>query len=201
MLNICILKNLPIILLDDCLRVYHSIDKNTIVDEINPYLKTINLSQDFLQHVNTFLPLPLNSLELYLMVPGVRPVPHIDRGRKVALQIPMELDINASYTFASKYEDLEMLTPLNWEYHYHRPDDKVVNKPKTSFFEWDSNLYDMYNLELPILQNVSMPHGGVNNSKTNRFFISGSYKTYEYNYVKDAFIEFATLADVVIAPV
>ena len=51
-------------------------------------------------------------------------------------------------------------------------------------------MYDTYNLELPILQHVAQPHGGTNRSATKRVFLSGSYKRYEYNYIKDAFKEF-----------
>ena len=188
--NICILNKFPQTLLNDCVNYYKEVDKSTINIPLTPYHTAISASPAFLEQVNKFLPVALDNLELYSIAPNSLPVPHIDRGRKVALQIPLELDTNNTFTFAAKFENIKLLTPIDRQYHTIVDDAKIVNRPDYSFYEWDSELYDTYNLELPILQHVEQPHGGTNRSTTVRVFLSGSYKRYEYNYIKDAFKEF-----------
>lgn len=187
MQNIHVLTKFPIGLLSICKDFYKNYDKSLITAMISPTHYAIGLPDDFLKQVNAFLPIPLNRIDLYKIFPcSDIMIPHIDRGRKTALQIPIDIDIDNSYTFAAKYEDLKMLTPKN--HQYDTPDDIVVNVP--GFYEWDNALYDKYNLSEPIIQNVSMPHGGANFANTDRIFMSGNYLHYEYKYVVEAFKDF-----------
>lgn len=187
MQNICVLTKFPNILLAICKLYFRkNYDKSLITNMISPRHYAIILPNDFLKKVNAFLPVPLDRIDLYRISPGAELIPHIDRGRKTALQIPIDIDTEHSYTFAAKYEDLKMLTPKN--HQYETPDEIVVNKP--GCYEWNDTLYDKYNLSKPIIQNVSMPHGGVNFSTTDRIFMSGNYVNDEYKYVVEAFKDF-----------
>jgi len=186
MQNICVLTKFPNRLLAICKDFYKNYDKSLITNMISRRHYAIGLPNDFLKQVNAFLPVPLDRIDLYRIFPDADFMPHIDRGRKTALQIPIDVDTDCSYTFAARYEDLKMLTPKN--HQYETPDTLVVNTP--GFYEWNDTLYDKYNLSEPIIQNVAMPHGGVNFATTDRIFMSGNYLHDEYKYVVEAFKDF-----------
>jgi len=190
MLNIRILNNFPLELLDAYKDFYQNFDKTTINVMISQVHYAVALPKDLLAYTNAFLPVPLDRLDMYAVLPDAVMIPHIDRGRKTALQIPLDVDTNNSYTFAAKYEDLSMLTPKQHQYDIEQDAKKIVNTSTNPFYEWNDNLFDKYDLSKPILQNVSAPHGGVNNAKTLRIFMSGNYLNHEYKYVVDAYKDF-----------
>ncbi len=188
MLNICILNKFPDRLLDFYKDFYRDFDKTKINAMISAVHYAVALPGDLLEYTNTFLPVPLDRLDMYAVLPESTMIPHIDRGRKAALQIPLEVDSYNSYTFTAKYEDLSLLTKKEHQYDIEQDVNKIVNAP--GFYEWDDNLYDMYDLSKPILQNVSMPHGGANNAKTYRIFLSGNYIKHDYKYLVEAYKDF-----------
>ena len=114
MQNIHVLTKFPDELLSICKDFYKNYDKSLITAMISPTHYAIGLPDDFLKQVNAFLPVPLDRIDLYKIFPDSDiMIPHIDRGRKTALQIPIDIDTDRSYTFAAKYEDLKMLIPKN----------------------------------------------------------------------------------------
>ncbi len=188
MQNICILNNFPDELLNFHRNFYNEFDKTKINAKISAVHYAVALPKEILEYTNKFLPVPLDRLDMYAVFPESIMIPHIDRGRKTALQIPLEVDSNNSYTYAAKYEDLSLLTKKEHRYDIEQDADKIVNMP--GFYEWDDQLYDTYDLTKPILQNVSAPHGGANNAKTYRIFLSGNYIKHEYAYLVDAYKDF-----------
>jgi hypothetical protein len=140
--------------------------------------KATVVPEKYLNHFNTLLPDTLVGLELYFVEPGRRMAPHIDRGRRTALQVPIDMDYSNTYTFACKHRNYSLLKMSNKTFTKDVTD--VVNTPPAWFFEWEEDQYDKYNLELPVLQNVSYAHGGANFSDKRRIFFSGSIMT-EFN--------------------
>jgi hypothetical protein len=98
-------------------------------------------------------------------------IPHIDRGRKTALQIPIDINYEKSYTFSFNGRDVSKLEP-DTSISFPWKNKEIVNASDYYFFKWDDSLFDTYNLQLPILQNAAMPHGGSNFSDTTRIFYS-----------------------------
>jgi hypothetical protein len=189
MLNITVLNRLPSVITEEFFNIYnthfHGKDMRAVSTNL---FYTNKVDKDLVNNVNKMLSIPVAGIELYYFDPRRgRGQPHIDRGRKTAFQIPITVDIENSFTFSFKYDDLSMLTPSKMHYtHYKNTSTRTINNPDHWFYEWDNNLYDMYSLEKPILQNAAMPHGGANLSKEPRIIFSCSYRE-EYEVVKRHF--------------
>lgn len=121
-------------------------------------------------------------IDFYLGSPiDYRSNPHIDRGRRVAINIPIEVDLEASATYFGKYTDLEMYEHSRTERKFYAEmtdkDGKVV---ETIHPEWKGvflpELYDIVELKTPVLFNPGKPHGGFNRSSTMRVIMSLSWK-------------------------
>lgn len=134
------------------------------------------------------LPITPVGVEIYYNIPSTRIRPHIDRGRRSALQIPIQADYENSYTFAAKTDDLSMIKHISAK-HIPRPTiPNIIHSPPSWFWEWDPEKYDTHPMDIPILENVSVPHGGYNNSRTMRILISISYLV-DFESVKKTFSE------------
>jgi hypothetical protein len=176
MINIKILNNFPKEVMDEFRNLYELKYKDTNPEQTwSDIHKASIVPEKYLHHFNTMLPEPLVGLELYFVEPGKRMSAHVDRGRRTALQIPIDMDHENTYTFACKHRDYSLLKPSN--HTFMKEVTSVLNAPPAWFFEWDDEQFDTYNLELPVLQNVGHVHGGANFSNRRRIFFSGSIIT------------------------
>lgn len=179
MQNIKILKNFP----EQVMNVYKNLYNFKYVGKKPEDYWSNNHSASSVTNVHKKildrnLPISSDGIELYYVSNGMMS-PHIDRRRKTALQIPIDLNINNSFTFAAKYNDLSKFKPIVSQFTSRKISSvgEPINNPTDWFYEWDSELYDKYNLEFPVLQNVSLPHGGANYDHKPRVFFSVSYKS------------------------
>ena len=186
--NIKILKNTPSNVLDAFNDLYNSkFKRKRPQDRWSDCHAASTIEYEDVKLLSQLFPLPPHCIELYF-VTGMIP-PHVDRGRKTALQIPIQVDINNSFTYSVRGTDLTKLSPARTDFPARNSVSKdvdIVNNPTHWFYKWDESLFDKYNLEFPILQNVSLPHGGANYSRDYRIFFSVSYKI-DYNEVCSKF--------------
>lgn len=173
MINIKILNNFPKEVMDEFKNYYELKFKNKDPEKVwsNKHSASPMQAGD-LKYFNKLLPETIDTIDLYFVYNG-RMIPHIDRGRKTAFQVPIDIDLENSYTYSLKNRDLSILTPV--DEIFSRENNRSINKPEHWFYEWNEESFDLYNLEKPILQNAAMPHGGANFADTCRIFFSGSY--------------------------
>lgn len=173
MKNITVLNKFPIDLYNNLINLYQDfyIDKNPETRLTDMHWVT-KIPRNTVNSIFLNFPLKIESLEIYYVKPfNKRMIPHIDRGRKTALQIPIDINYEKSYTFSFNERDLAKLEP-DKSISFPWKNKEVVNMSDYYFFKWDDKLFDTYNLQLPILQNAAMPHGGSNFSDSTRIFYS-----------------------------
>lgn len=189
MKNIKILKNISSSVLYEFQNLYDlKYRGKRPQDRWTPNLAASLINKEDIEYLSQFLPIQPNSIELFYISNGMVK-PHIDRGRKTALQIPVEFDCKKSFVYAAKHSDLSFLTPVRGSFT-SRKISKVtapINNPPNWFYKWDDDLFDKYNLEFPVLQNVTLPHGGVNYSEIDEVFFTISYKP-DYDEVCKKFL-------------
>lgn len=186
MINIAILNNFPKDVMDEFRNFYEMQFKGTDPQQEWSIIHKASLVPErYVDHFNLLLPIPLSGLELYFIEPGRRMAAHVDRGRRTALQIPIDMDHSTTYTYACKHRDFSLLTPTQ-NRSFEKNVSGVLNNPPAWFYEWDEEQFDKYNLELPILQNVATVHGGANFSNKRRIFFSGSYVN-DFDYVVERY--------------
>lgn len=188
MLNITVLKNFPTELWDEFKEYYNTNYKNKKpkMQWSEVHLADVIPADDLhyfrkkFEHI-----IPINDIEIYTVLGPKRMSPHIDRGRTCALQIPVEIDPANNYTYAINTDSYEHLVRKEQKHLPGKSINKCVNDVEYYFYHWDSNFYDTYNLEYPILQNVAVPHGGHNLNNTTRRFFSLTIKTTPYLTAKE----------------
>lgn len=106
--------------------------------------------------------------------------PHVDRGRRVGLNIPIQVDLDNSATYFGKYNDLTMYdnSRVKREFSSTLTDSKgklfeAINPEFKGIFVED--LYDIVRLENPVVFNAGKPHGGFNKSTNLRVIMSLSW--------------------------
>lgn len=174
MINIKILNNFPQEVLDEFRNLYELKFKGKAPEQVWSKKHSASpVTGDDLKYFNKLLPLKTHSMDLYFISPNGRMLPHFDRGRKTAFQVPIEIDLQNSYTYSLKDRDVSVLTPV--DEIFSREVNNAINQPEHWFFDWKEDVFDQYNLERPILQNAAMPHGGANFGDSVRIFFSASY--------------------------
>lgn len=174
MINIKVLNNFPKEVMDEFKNYYELKYKGKDPEIVwSKKHSASSMSENDLKYFNNLLPVPTDIIDLYYVMPLGRMMPHIDRGRCTAFQVPIEIDLENSYTYSLANRDISALTPSTIT--FSREINKKINEPEHWFYEWDEAAFDQYNLEKPILQNAAMPHGGANFGSTCRIFFSGSY--------------------------
>jgi hypothetical protein len=175
MKNITVLNRFPTEVYNSLIMLYQDFyvhkDPETRLTDMHWVTK---ISRDTVNSIFLNFPLKIESLEIYYVKPfNKRMIPHIDRGRKTALQIPIDINYEKSYTFSFNGRDVSKLEP-DTSISFPWKNKEIVNVSDYYFFKWNDLLFDTYNLQLPILQNAAMPHGGSNFSNTTRIFYSMS---------------------------
>lgn len=174
--NITVLKNIPDGVLQAFRAVYNS--KFDGVDPQDRWSKTFSastLTREDLYRLNQLLPVPAIGIEIYYASRMI--APHIDRGRKSALQIPINVDAKNMFIYSVKNTAMPNLIAKKGEFTDRKisADVNVVNDPHSWFYLWDDLSFERYHFEYPILHNVALPHGGANYSKKTGTFFSISY--------------------------
>ena len=174
--NIKILTNFPSAAMEAFMQIYNSkfSDKNP-QDRWTPSHAASLLDYEDVKFLNQFLPISTHGIEIYYVSKMVKP--HIDRGRKTALQIPIEIDPNASFVYSVRNSDMSKLIPVDSDFTPRKVSktSTIVNNPSSWFYKWDEMLFEKYTMEYPILQNVSLPHGGAS-PKKDMIIFSVAYK-------------------------
>jgi len=182
--NIKILKNFPATVTETFARIYDKKFKNTHPQhKWTPEHSGSVLKHDDVDYLNQFLPLPAHAIEVYY-VTGTS-LPHIDRGRKTALHIPMAVDLKNSFIFSLVGKDLSKLSSTNCNFTPRDVD--TVNDPPNWFYDWNDTLFDKYNLEHPVIHNVALPHGAIHVAARPAIFFSVTYKNLDYDEVCTGF--------------
>lgn len=117
--------------------------------------------------------------------------PHTDRGRTVAINIPIKVDLENSTAFFGKHFDLsEYPAPASWQkYTFDISTKETEFKAETNtryLGEYNEDFYDHVDLDCPVLFNPCVPHGGWSRAQDNRVLMSLSFvnMTYEQAYNK-----------------
>ena len=128
--------------------------------------------QEFL---SGYLPMKAGGVEIYYIQPNSTTSAHIDRGRKTALQIPIDVPLD-SYTFCSKTRNIDDHSAFtHMKFDPRKEKFGIINNPGKWFFRWEPEKFDTHSMDVPVLSSVEHPHGGTNNSDVVRIFISVSY--------------------------
>lgn len=120
-------------------------------------------------------------IELFYVNSGIAS-PHIDRGRKSALQIPIQ--VNDFKAYVSKYKDYSCIPVEPGTFSNRSYDIIYVNDCDNYFFKYNDTDYDLFDINVPTIQNVSVPHGGINYSSSTCIFVSVSFLE-EFDLLKD----------------
>jgi hypothetical protein len=133
------------------------------------------------QHYKSITPeIPL--LEFYIAEPYYHMAsPHTDRVRSVAINIPIQVDLENSNAFFGKstnLEDYQHIKQQNKSYTF-----KITNAEGNVIEDRNENYkgvyhqeyYDNVKLTHPVLFNPAMPHGGWNKSNSKRVILSLSW--------------------------
>lgn len=187
MLNIVPLKNFPANIYqkfkDYYAEHYAGVEPELKWSEV--HLADVMPYEDLLEFRKLFKDvIHIDGMEVYTVKGPKRMASHIDRGRKCAIQLPMDIDVANNYTYAVNTNDYSHLIRTDLK-HIRKDVNKVINDVDHYFFNWDPQYYDTYNLEYPILQNVSVPHGGHNITNTTRRFFSLTIKDISYEDAKE----------------
>lgn len=188
MKNITVLNNLPTSLAANIIEYYKE-RKGTELDfKWSSIHYGYHLPKELEKEIAKQLPFPILDAKIYVIKPrpGKMMIPHIDRGRHVAFQIPIDIDTENSFTFSLKDRDITQLTPRK-DANFVFDNATKIEEREVWFWDYEESKFDRYNLEKPILQNAAMPHGGANNSNRDRVFISISFKENTYDEVVEAF--------------
>ena len=191
--NITILKNMPQEI-TDTFKTYY----NKNFKDVEPQSQWSDIhyadlvpTKDAEELKKLFKNVDIHEIEIYTILGPRRMGPHIDRGRSCAIQIPIEIDLKNNYTYAIKNNNYDDLIKPEIDHKPGKEGIEYVNNLDHYFFKWDSSRYDMYNLEYPILQNVSVPHGGHNLNNNTRKFFSLTIKHTSYIEAKEQLKEWA----------
>jgi hypothetical protein len=173
--NITVLSNFPENLNQQLITIYNYLNANEEPLKISDMHYYIRVPSILCNELKSDFNINFDGLEIYYIKPlNKRMIPHIDRGRKTALQVPIDIDTSLSYTFSFKGIDLNELTPADNQFSWDNQS-AVVNNLDHFFFQWDEDQFDQYDLSMPIIQNAAMPHGGANFSQRDRIFFSFSF--------------------------
>lgn len=113
-----------------------------------------------------------------------RSSPHTDRGRTVAINIPIKVDLENSTAFFGKYDELSKYpAPVNHGYEFNIGTKHTDFKSETNQrYQGDyvEGLYEHVDLDWPVLFNPAVPHGGWNKSDDKRILMSLSFDSFSY---------------------
>lgn len=106
--------------------------------------------------------------------------PHIDRGRRIGLNIPIQVDLELSSTYFGRYTDLSKYEHTRTQRQFistatDRNGNPIKNSNPHFMGSWDPDLYDVVRLESPVVFNSGMPHGGFNTGPDTRVLMSLSW--------------------------
>ncbi len=122
-----------------------------------------------------------------------RSSPHTDRGRTVAINIPIKVDIENSTAFFGKHSDLsEYPAPKDLGYNFKLEVKQTDFKAETNArYQGDyvEDLYDHVILDSPVLFNPAVPHGGWNRSNDSRVLMSLSFDSISYEQAHKKCVE------------
>lgn len=191
--NITILKNMPQEIIDTFKTYYNENFKNV---EPQSQWSDIHYADsiprdDAEELKKLFKTVDIHAIEIYTVLGPRRMSPHIDRGRSCAIQIPVDVDLENNYTYAVKGDNYKDLIRPGIDHRPGKKDIQYVNDVEHYFFKWDPDRYDTYNLEYPVLQNTSVPHGGHNLNNSTRKFFSLTIKHTPYIEAKEQLKEWA----------
>ena len=119
-----------------------------------------------------------------------RSSPHTDRGRTVAINVPIKVDLENSIAFFGKHFDLAKYpAPKDFGYNFNLTTKETDFKPETNQrYQGDyvEGLYDDVILDSLVLFDPAVPHGGWNKANDSRVLMSLSFDslTYEQAYNK-----------------
>jgi hypothetical protein len=152
----------------------------------NPYFTHVNLGVQskqwsyFRELFNEITDEPC-LLEFYVAEPhNYVANPHTDRGRSVAINIPVQVNLEKSDAYFGKYTNLDDYQHTsNYEpYTFKLIDSKGKAKQEINQHfrgKYQAELYDSVNFDKSVVFNPAMPHGGYNNSDEIRVLLSLSW--------------------------
>ena len=127
--------------------------------------------------------------------------PHTDRGRKVAINIPIKVDLENSTAYFGKHFDLaEYPEPASWRqytFDLSTKDTKFKAETNTRYLgEYNENFYDHVDLDCPVLFNPCVPHGGWNRAQDKRVLMSLSFDSMSYEVAYNKCVELGWTSEI-----
>jgi len=151
----------------------------------SPRTFCIQCPPNLISFINKSLPVPADDVHRFRFTKGSSD-PHCDSRRKVALQIPIQIDHSSSRCFYAKEKFLKKLVEI--ESPNKTGDDGIVQKSQR--WHYESKYFDHYDYRLPFLLDTKYPHGGYVVSDTNTILLSVSYYDLSYKQLLPAFLKF-----------
>lgn len=140
-------------------------------------------------------------IEFYVGIPKTyKSSPHTDRGRSVAINIPVEVDLQNSNAFFGKYFGLKNYPSQNTNNYKFSLNSKETRYKKeiNERYQGDyiAEYYDNVTLDCPVLFDPSVPHGGYNKADTQRVLMSLTFDSLDYKTAYDRCIELGWASEV-----
>jgi hypothetical protein len=177
MFNITELKNFPEEIKKNSLEFFNDLE-NQSYDIWSSMQSAFEVPNKYYDYFFNNLPLLPKDIYIYKFKPGLVN-PHVDRGRKTALQIPISRPLKNFIAYSIDPENINLLKE-NCEGTYRPPKEgetiKIVNEYDKMMFFYNKNLCHHYENNVnPYLMDVSIPHGGINKNIDNFYMWSISY--------------------------
>ena len=167
------LNNFPKNIIQDFLQCWTDNKWEKVVDTYKGRNFKYNLAKSNIIYKNF---VGCSKIEFYQQPAGGVGLPHQDRHRLCAVNIPIEVDYSNSYFFIGKSFDQKKYKQI--------PVDRKSKETATSMYMYDDKKMLKYNLEKPIVFDTNVPHGGSNTeSNTRRIIASVTYLDYTYEQV------------------
>ena len=184
------LTNFPIKLTKEFNSLYEHI-KNTSYEKWSRNHNAIQLPNELYKNLFREYKIIPKDIYLYKICPGIVN-PHIDRGRRTALQIPMHFLQNSFTSYTVSPNNINLLPDdIKAKPRPAKENENIVliNQSDKMFFLYNKDYCDHFvNTGDPYLMDVSIPHGGINTITSDVLFWSlGFYQDYNtvLDYYKD----------------
>lgn len=140
-------------------------------------------------------------IEFYVGIPKTyMSSPHSDRGRFVAINIPVEVDLEQSDAFFGKYFGIENYPAQNGHgYEFNIASKETQFKQETNERyqgDWHPDYYDSVQIDAPVLFNPAVPHGGWNKAETERVLMSLTIDGIDYPTIYNKCIELGWTSEI-----
>ena len=127
--------------------------------------------------------------------------PHTDRGRTVAINIPIKVDLENSTAFFGKHFDIAEYPEADLQKKYtfdlSTKETKFKAETNTRYLgQYNEDFYDTVDLDCPVLFDPCVPHGGWNRAQDKRVLMSLSFDSMSYKQAYNKCVELGWTSEI-----